>query len=65
MIPKKPLESVLDKSIILTTAASNDNAKSISVQCARVQVSKRGQTRSEGGEEYRISYFHFLNARWV
>ena len=34
MIPKKPLDSVLDKSIILTITAPNDNAKSISVQCA-------------------------------
>ena len=34
MIPKKSLDSVLDKSIILTITAPNDNAKSISVQCA-------------------------------
>ena len=34
MIPKKSLDSVLDKSIILTKTAPNDNAKSISVQCA-------------------------------
>ena len=34
MIPKKFLDSVLDKSIILTITAPNDNAKSISVQCA-------------------------------
>ena len=33
MIPKKSLDSVLDKSIILTKTTSNDNAKSISVQC--------------------------------
>ena len=33
MIPKKSLDSVLDKSIILTITAPNDNAKSISVQC--------------------------------
>ena len=32
MIPKKSLESVLYKSIILTITAPNDNAKSISVQ---------------------------------
>ena len=31
---KKSLDSVLDKSIILTITAPNDNAKSISVQCA-------------------------------
>ena len=36
MIPKKSLDSVLDKSIILTITAPNDNAKSISVQCALV-----------------------------
>ena len=36
MIPKKSLDSVLDKSIILTKTAPNDNAKSISVQCAPV-----------------------------
>ena len=34
MISKKSLDSVLDKSIILTITAPNDNAKSISVQCA-------------------------------
>ena len=34
MIPKKSLDSVLDKSIIWTKTAPNDNAKSISVQCA-------------------------------
>ena len=34
MIPKKSLDSVLDQSIILTKTAPNDNAKSISVQCA-------------------------------
>ena len=34
MIPKKSMDSVLDKSIILTITAPNDNAKSISVQCA-------------------------------
>ena len=34
MIPKKSLDSVLDKSIILTKTAPNDNAKSVSVQCA-------------------------------
>ena len=34
MIPKKSLDSVLEKSIILTVTAPNDNAKSISVQCA-------------------------------
>ena len=34
MIPKKSLETVLDKSVILTITAPNDNAKSISVQCA-------------------------------
>ena len=33
MIPKKSLDSVLDKSITLTITAPNDNAKSISVQC--------------------------------
>ena len=33
MISKKSLDSVLDKSIILTITAPNDNAKSISVQC--------------------------------
>ena len=33
MIPKMSLDSVLDKSIILTKTAPNDNAKSISVQC--------------------------------
>ena len=32
MIPKKSLDSVLDKSIILTITAPNDNAKSISVK---------------------------------
>ena len=36
MIPKRSLDSVLDKSIILTITAPNDNAKSISVQCAPV-----------------------------
>ena len=34
MISKKSLDSVLDKSIILTITAPNDNAKLISVQCA-------------------------------
>ena len=34
MIPKKSLDSVLDKSIILTKTAPNDNAKLISVHCA-------------------------------
>ena len=34
MISKKSLVAVLDKSIILTITAPNDNAKSISVQCA-------------------------------
>ena len=34
MITKKSLDSVLDQSIILTKTAPNDNAKSISVQCA-------------------------------
>ena len=34
MIPKKSLDSVLDKSIIPTITAPNDNAKSISAQCA-------------------------------
>ena len=33
MISKKSLVAVLDKSIILTITAPNDNAKSISVQC--------------------------------
>ena len=33
MISKKSLVPVLDKSIILTITAPNDNAKSISVQC--------------------------------
>ena len=33
MIRKKSLDSILDKSIILTITAPNDNAKSISVQC--------------------------------
>ena len=32
-MPKKSLETVLDKSIILTITAPNDNAKLISVQC--------------------------------
>ena len=39
MIPKKSLDSVLDKSIILTITAPNDNAKSISVQCGGGAVS--------------------------
>ena len=34
MISKKSLVAVLDKPIILTITAQNDNAKSISVQCA-------------------------------
>ena len=38
MIPKKSLDSVLDKSIILTITAPNDNAKSISVQCVGVAI---------------------------
>jgi hypothetical protein len=35
MMPKKSLDSVLDKYIILTITAPNDNSKSISVQCGR------------------------------
>ena len=34
MIPKKSLDSVLDKSIILTITAPNDNANQDPVQCA-------------------------------
>ena len=40
MIPKKSLDSVLDKSIILTITAPNDNAKSISVQCEGVRPAR-------------------------
>ena len=44
MIPKKSLDSVLDKSIILRITDPNDNAKSISVQCAplRSELPKPG-----------------------
>ena len=42
MIPKKSLDSVLDKSIILTITAPNDNAKSISVQCVGVAMGVKG-----------------------
>ena len=40
MIPKKSLDSVLDKSIILTIAAPNDNAKLISLQCTQWSLTK-------------------------
>ena len=43
MIPKKSLDSVLDKSIILTKTAPNDNAKSISVQCGGGRILPIGQ----------------------
>ena len=46
MIPKKSLDSVLDKSIILTKTAPNDNAKSISVQCVGVAMGVKGVNRS-------------------
>ena len=42
MIPKRSLDSVLEKSIILTKTAPNDNAKSISVQCALETIDMSG-----------------------
>ena len=41
MIPKKSLDSVLDKSIILTITAPNDNAKSISVLGDEADLNKK------------------------
>ena len=49
MIPKKFLDSVLDKSIILTITALNDNAKSISVQCEGVEGSTIKQKKVPSG----------------
>ena len=52
MIPKKSLDSVLDKSIILTITAPNDNAKSISVQCGGGGGQKLGIVYCEKFEKY-------------
>ena len=57
MIPKKSLDSVLDQSIILTKTAPNDNAKSISVQCAPPWIQKAIYTSTEKFKEFEQLWF--------